>query len=101
MALRPWPYWVGDMSKCEQDGQPMNENNNEQYATRTLHIGDLVGGEGLLIAYFPGSGVVTANGSSVTRSPELEDRASLAVFLRPLDNKLFTIETSVLGRLFL
>lgn len=79
----------------------MTENDVEQYATRTLHTHDLVGGEELLIAYFPEAGVVTVNGSSVTRSPELEDRASQAVFLRPLGNKLFTIETSVLSRLFL
>ncbi len=69
----------------------MTENDDKQCATRTLHTQDLVGGEELLIAYFPEAGVVTVNGSSVTRSPELEDRASQAVFLRPLDNKLFTI----------
>ena len=79
----------------------MIENDDEQNATRTLHTHDLVGGEELLIAYFPEAGVVTVNGSSVTRSPELEDRASQAVFLRPLDNKLFIIETAVLSMFFL
>jgi len=47
----------------------MTENDVEQYATCTLHTHDLVGGQELLIAYFPEAGVVTVNGSSVTRSP--------------------------------
>ena len=68
---------------------------------QTVTTRDLVSGEELLIAYFPNSGVVTVNGYSVTRSPELEDRASQAVFLRPLGKKLFTVDTAVLSRLFL
>lgn len=68
---------------------------------RTVTTRDLLSGEELLIAYFPNSGVVTVNGFSVIRSPELEDRASRAVFLRPLGKKLFTVETAILSRLFL
>jgi len=68
---------------------------------RTVSTRDLVTGENLLLVYFNVSGVVTVNGYSVNRSPELEDRASQAVFLRPLGNKLFTIKTSILSRLFL
>ena len=68
---------------------------------RTVTTRDLVTGDQLLIAYFPMPGMVTVNGYAVSRSPELEDRASQAVFLRPLGNKLFTVETAILSRLFL
>ena len=68
---------------------------------RTVSTRDLVTGENLLLAYFNVSGVVTVNGYSVNRSPELEDRASQAIFLRPLGNKRFTVETALLSRLFL
>ena len=44
---------------------------------RTVTTQDLLSGEKLLIAYFPNSSVVTVNGFSVIRSPELEDRADL------------------------
>ena len=71
----------------------MNENNNEQYATRTLLIHDFVSGEDLLIAYFPEADGVTINGSSVTRSPDHKDIDGQAVFHRPLGNKLLTVDT--------
>ncbi len=69
--------------------------------THTISTRDLVTGEELLFAYFPEAGVITVNGFSVTRSPELEDRASQAVFRRPLYDKLITVETANLSRLFL
>jgi hypothetical protein len=68
---------------------------------RTVTTRDLLTGEELLLAYFLKPGVITVNGYSVTRSPELEDRSSQAVFRRPLRNKLFTVETAILSRLFL
>ena len=61
---------------------------------QTVTTRDPLSGEELLIAYFPKAGVVTINGYSVTRSPELEDRASQGVFRRPLGNKLFTVDTA-------
>ncbi len=79
----------------------MNENNNEQNKPQTLPTHDLVTGEELLITYFPNAGVVTVNGYSVTRSPALEDKASQAVFHRPLGNKVFTLDTAILSRLLL
>ena len=68
---------------------------------RTVTTRDLVTGDKLLFAYFPDAGIFTVNGFSVTRSPELEDRASQAVFHRPLYDTLFTVETAVLSALFL
>jgi hypothetical protein len=79
----------------------MNENSNEQNKPRTQRTHDLVSGEELLVVYFPNAGVVTVNGYSVTRSPELEDKASQAVFRRPLGNMVFTVETGILSRLLL
>lgn len=79
----------------------MNENNNEQYATRTLHTHDLVNGEELLIAYFPEAGVVTINTYSVTRSPEHEDKDGQAVFHRAMDQKLFTVDMNTLTKLYI
>ena len=67
----------------------------------TVSTRDLVTGDELLFAYFPEAGVITVNGFSVTRSPELEARASQAVFHRPLGNKRFTVDTAILSRLFL
>jgi len=69
--------------------------------TRTASTRDLVTGDELLFAYFPEAGVITVNGFSVTRSPELEDKASHAVFHRPLGNKRFTVDTAILSRLLL
>ncbi len=68
---------------------------------RTVTTRDLVTGDELLLAYFPEAGIFTVNGFSVTRSTELEDRASQAVFHRPLYNTLFIVETAILGTLFL
>ncbi len=69
--------------------------------TCTVSTWDLITGDELLLAYFPEAGVITVNGFSVTRSPELEDRASQAVFHRPLFDKLITVDTAILSRLFL
>ncbi len=78
----------------------MTENNDE-LDYQTLHTHDLLSDEELWIAYFPIAGVVTINGYSVTRSPELEDRAGQAVFHRALGDKLFTVEVDNLSGFFL
>ncbi len=88
------------MPQCGQEGQPMTENINEEYATRTLHTRDLLSGEELVIAYFPKAGVVTINGYSVTRSSYHEELEGRAVFHREMDEKLFTVDVDSLSKLF-
>jgi hypothetical protein len=79
----------------------MSDNNNKQYATRTLHTHDLETGKELLIAYFPEAGVVTINGYSVTRVQDHDDMDGQAVFVRRIDKKLFTLETLDLSKLYI
>ena len=78
----------------------MSDNNGSQFATRDIRTHDLVTGEELMIAFFPRAGVVTINGYSVNRSQKFEDLDENAVFLRTLDDKLFTVSTDSLGELF-
>lgn len=53
-----------------------------------------------MITFFPSAGVVTINGYSVNRSQKLEDMDEKAVFLRSLDDKIFTVSTDSLSELF-
>jgi len=78
----------------------MADNNGSQFATRDMRTHDLVTGEELMITFFPRAGVVTINGYSVNRSQKFEDIDEKAVFLRTLDDKLFTVSTNSLGELF-
>ncbi len=76
----------------------MSDNNNKQYAARTVHTYDLVSGDELLFACFPVAGVVTINGYSVARAQDMDGQA---VFLRRTDKKLFTVDTLSLTKLFI
>ncbi len=78
----------------------MNGTSNSQYASRDIRTYDLVTGEELMITFFPRAGVVTINGYSVNRSQKFEDLDKKAVFLRMLDDKLFTVSTDIPGELF-
>ena len=78
----------------------MVDNNGSQFATQDIRTHDLVTGEELMITFFPRAGVVTINGYSVNRSQKFEDLDKKAVFLRMLDDKLFTVSPDSLGELF-
>ena len=78
----------------------MTDNNDSQFAARDMRTHDLVTGEELMITFFPKAGVVTINGYSVKRSQKLEDMDEKAVFLRSLDDKIFTVSTDSLSELF-
>ncbi len=78
----------------------MTGNNGSQFAPRDMRTHDLVNGEELMITFFPRAGVVTINGYSVIRSQKFEDLDEKTVFLRSLDDKLFTVSTESLSELF-
>ncbi len=79
----------------------MTDDNGSQFAQRDMRTHDLVSGKELLIVYFPRAGVVTINGYSVTRSPELEDSEGVqSMFHRGIGNKLYTVSIDSLTQLY-
>ena len=78
----------------------MSDTYSKQIAARTVHTYDLESGEELLVAYFPVAGIVTINGFSVTRAQAHDDIDSQAIYLRRTDNKLFTVDTLSLTKLY-
>jgi len=78
----------------------MSDNNGSEFATRDIRTHDLVTGEELMTTFFPRAGVVTINAYSTNRSQKHDDLDEKAVFLRSLDDKLFTVSTDTLSELF-
>ena len=79
----------------------MTDNGGGRQVTRMIRTHDLVSGDELLIVYFPRAGVVTINGYSVTRSPELEDSEGVqSMFHRGIGNKLYSVSIDSLTQLY-
>jgi len=79
----------------------MYDNKIKDYQQRTVYTDDLETGEMILIAYFPAADVFTIDGISVTRAQTNEEMDGLTVFVRRPDNKLFTVATDGLAKLYI
>ncbi len=79
----------------------MYDNKIKDNQQRTVYTDDLESGEMILIAYFPAADVFTINGISVTRAQTYEAMDGLTVFVRRPDQKLFTVVTSSLAKLYI